>query len=376
MKRSVLLALTAALLLPMAAAADTYTASLTPDAVVPDPGPAGATGFAVVTLSGTTVSYQVIVSGLDGLTAAHIHQGAAGASGGVVVDLAATFAAGTATGSVTADAATVAAILAAPADYYVQVHTSANPAGALRGQLGGGADQGATLYFPVVAAIQGLAGTNFLTDGRFVNLSGGAASVTMEYYAEGAAGHTEPTATATATIPAGAELVLDDLVATQFGVTDGKGAMVVRADREITGLARVYNDQTAAGEGTFGQLVRGLPMAAAYSSGLLPFLSNQAAASGAGYRANIGWFNPSASPVTVTLTGYDDDGTMLGRVDHTAAGWAMEQVNVATLWPALADYGDFYVTYETAGDASLFMYASVVDNVNGDAIYVAASPAN
>ena len=80
--------------------------------------------------------------------------------------------------------------------------------------------------------------------------------------------------------------------------------------------------------------------------------------------------------MTVTLTGYDASGALLGELDHTAAALAMEQLNVAELWPALADYGDFYVTYRTAGDAPLFMYASVVDNVNGDAIYVAASAAD
>ncbi len=121
--------------LPLLAAAQTYTASLTADAVVPNPGPAGATGFATVSFSGTDAAYSILVSGVGGLTAAHIHEGAAGASGPIVVDFAATFTGGNASGSVAVDAETVAAIVSDPAGYYVQVHSSEFPAGAVRGQL-------------------------------------------------------------------------------------------------------------------------------------------------------------------------------------------------------------------------------------------------
>jgi len=49
---------------------------------------------------------------------------------------------------------------------------------------------------------------------------------------------------------------------------------------------------------------------------------------------------------------------------------AQEQMSVASLFPSLGDYGDFYVTF--TADAGLFVYGSVVDNVNGDAIYLSA----
>jgi hypothetical protein len=365
--------LTAILLLPVAAVAQTYNANLNPGEVLPDPGPDGATGFAVVTFAGTTVNYSILVSGLGDITAAHIHEGAAGATGGVVVDLAASFVQGTAIGSTTADQATIDAIVANPAGYYVQVHTTDFAAGALRGQLFGESPAPDTLYFPVAAAIAGQAGTFFRSDARVLNLSGGEATVTLSYFAEGADGNTEPTATSEQTVAAGEQLVLDDYVNELFGVTDGKGAVVIEPDRAVKAWQRIYNDQRDAGEGTFGQFAMGMAMDYAYPMGVLPFLSNEDPATGAGFRANIGWFNPSQSPVTVTLRGWDTSGTLLGEVEHTAAGWAQEQVNVAALWPALADYGDFYVTYATDGGEHLFMYASVVDNVNGDAIYVPAA---
>lgn len=67
-------------------------------------------------------------------TAAHIHSGAVGASGGPVVTLQAP-AAGSSSGcqEITADLAN--ALVANPANYYVNVHTSQFPPGAIRGQL-------------------------------------------------------------------------------------------------------------------------------------------------------------------------------------------------------------------------------------------------
>jgi hypothetical protein len=68
---------------------------------------------------------------------AHIHRGAAGTSGPIVVGLVAPGAGGTSRGCVAASRATVAAILAGPAGYYANVHTTDFQAGAIRGQLTG-----------------------------------------------------------------------------------------------------------------------------------------------------------------------------------------------------------------------------------------------
>jgi hypothetical protein len=68
--------------------------------------------------------------------AAHIHKGAAGSNGPVVVPFTAPGADGTSSGCATATAAVIADILANRAGYYVNVHTKEHPAGAIRAQLG------------------------------------------------------------------------------------------------------------------------------------------------------------------------------------------------------------------------------------------------
>jgi len=69
--------------------------------------------------------------------ASHIHKADPGIRGPIVVPLSPPGATGTATGCVSGvDAALLKDILQNPASYYVNVHTSEFPAGAVRGQLG------------------------------------------------------------------------------------------------------------------------------------------------------------------------------------------------------------------------------------------------
>ncbi len=89
----------------------------------------------------TTLCYVLTVDKIGTAVAAHIHKGAAGANGPVVVNLAAP-ADGNAADCLTegemgkfAGGQTVAEILANPGSFYVNVHNADYPGGAIRGQL-------------------------------------------------------------------------------------------------------------------------------------------------------------------------------------------------------------------------------------------------
>ena len=131
---SVTLMASAALAESAAKGERTFTTALGGAAEVPGPGDPEGTGSATVTVSAAKkqVCYAIQVSGIGDPTAAHIHEGAAGAAGPPVVTLDPP----TGEDCVDVDAAIAAKILARPAQYYVNVHTAEFPGGAVRGQLG------------------------------------------------------------------------------------------------------------------------------------------------------------------------------------------------------------------------------------------------
>jgi hypothetical protein len=123
---------------------ETFTASLTGAAERPNPVTTSATGNASVTWNATTgtFSYTMNVSNLTGVTGAHIHGPATvDQAAGVLVPLTAPVSAnvsGTfAAAQITAAGVSVDSLLSLmrTGRTYVNVHTAANPAGEIRGQL-------------------------------------------------------------------------------------------------------------------------------------------------------------------------------------------------------------------------------------------------
>ena len=134
----------------------TFTATLSPANEVPPitNAESSGTGTATITFDTTpatgtitsaTVAFVVNLSGFPAgttVTAAHIHKAAAGVSGSVVISANVTGSNVMANGSgsftltnSSPDIPTVQDILANPANYYFNVHSTVNPGGFARGQL-------------------------------------------------------------------------------------------------------------------------------------------------------------------------------------------------------------------------------------------------
>lgn len=112
-----------------------YHLKLTGAAETP-PGAPGAAGGAAIALHGTTkVCWRFAhLAGFTGATFAHIHQGAKGTSGNIVVPLS-TSPKLHHKGCVSASPAVISAIERDPGAYYVNIHSVKYPGGAVRAQL-------------------------------------------------------------------------------------------------------------------------------------------------------------------------------------------------------------------------------------------------
>jgi hypothetical protein len=99
-------------------------------------------GTAAVKVRGTEICFDLKWTGFEAIMS-HIHKGAAGTNGDVVVPFFTSespLAANTKSGCVTAKDAVVKGIMANPGNYYVNVHSPEFPKGAARGQLVAGAN--------------------------------------------------------------------------------------------------------------------------------------------------------------------------------------------------------------------------------------------
>ena len=117
-----------------------FTTTLTGANEVPGPGDPDASGTASLTLNvgQGEVCFDLAWAAIDGtVVAAHIHAAQAGVAGPVVVPLFSGGFAGTdsASACVSADRSLLLAIVQSPQNYYVNVHSTVFPAGAVRGQL-------------------------------------------------------------------------------------------------------------------------------------------------------------------------------------------------------------------------------------------------
>ena len=113
------------------------SATLTGAAERPGPGDPDGTGSARITVNSGQgeVCFHLEVSGVDPITAAHIHVGSPAVAGPIVVPLNPPPTGGSSTGCVAADEELIRQIRNNPEAYYVNVHNAPFPAGALRGQL-------------------------------------------------------------------------------------------------------------------------------------------------------------------------------------------------------------------------------------------------
>jgi hypothetical protein len=120
-------------------AGKSFSMALTGAAEVPGPGDPDGSGMASVTLNAgqEMVCWKISVDGIMlPATGAHIHRGAVDDFGPVVVGLAPPDASGESSGCTTAARELIVEILTNPEMFYVNVHSTEYPAGAVRGQLG------------------------------------------------------------------------------------------------------------------------------------------------------------------------------------------------------------------------------------------------
>jgi hypothetical protein len=115
-----------------------FTLILTGAEEAPGPGDPDGIGFATLRLNPGTgqVCFDIRVENITlPATGAHIHEAPAGSPGPIVIGLTAPDESGSSSGCVEAEREQILEIIREPEEYYVNVHSTEFPAGAVRAQL-------------------------------------------------------------------------------------------------------------------------------------------------------------------------------------------------------------------------------------------------
>lgn len=135
----------------VSAAETTLTADLAGVTEGENPGNPDGSGSATITLDPDTgeVCWDMTAEDIGAVTQSHIHTGAEGVSGGVLIPLDVDGFDGTTEGCTSDVAASdIQKVLDNPAGFYVNLHTADFPAGAIRGQLEGSSSPNTALPLP------------------------------------------------------------------------------------------------------------------------------------------------------------------------------------------------------------------------------------
>jgi PKD repeat protein len=224
-----------------------------------------------------------------------------------------------------------------------------------------GPQQGAQVLLASVAHLPGVPPTQWRTTVVVVNRSGGAASLTLTYYPYESGGSP---VVKTYTLAAGATKAWQDILVELFGFASSqklKGSVLVSSNVPVVVTSRTFN-QTASG--TFGQYYPAITAGQALSAGQQGVLAQ--VTKNAAFRTNVGVL--ALTDTSVTLKAYGASGTQIGNTvtkTLTANRYWQADDFLGSSFAGAGNQDLAYVVVQVSS-GTVWVYASVVDNVTGD----------
>jgi hypothetical protein len=226
-----------------------------------------------------------------------------------------------------------------------------------------GATEEYVYFIPAAARAQGDAGSNWVTDAMLHNPGGHGGSVTAYFTPLGADGTTTPY-THALSLAGGETAFGGNIVENWFGLTSSAGAVRIVSEVELRATSRTYNDQGA--NGTFGQFIPSFPQDSAIRSQEKAFLLSIQQTDR--FRTNLGFAEASGTATEVKVSFFERDATLIRSTWLTVPPLSWIQKNLTEL--GITDLEEGYATVEVQGTGSMFVYASTVDWITSDAIFV------
>jgi hypothetical protein len=234
---------------------------------------------------------------------------------------------------------------------------------------------------PVVAHVPGAYGTSWMSDVAIQNFQSSPLNVEMIFVESGLGmmDNISPLITndldGSVTVPAFGSVLLKDVLEGYEGMTNPIGSLIIGADMPFAVTSRAYSmspdgdtiGQTVRPSANFLNVTEGtIDPASAYIPGLIQ---------NARFRSNLGIVVANAtgfnSNLVVEVTVRNAAGQSLGTRNYiiTPGSVAHQQFSVREITNASFDIGSAEYRI-TSGSGSVVAYASVIDNVTADAVFI------
>ena len=161
----------------------------------------------------------------------------------------------------------------------------------------------------------------------------------------------------------------DDIVDETFGAPDTAGGVEFDHSGSIDQLVVTSRLYSTAPTPTVGMFIPGLDNSEAHTITVLTSIRNRGP--DAGFRTNVGGFNPGDSAVTVTFSIFDANGAAVGApVVRPVGGHSGLQVSGIFNVAGAGDFVTDSAVIVVAATGAVFSYAAVIDNATTDPIFV------
>jgi hypothetical protein len=234
-----------------------------------------------------------------------------------------------------------------------------------------------SLIIPAVGRLIGL-NSQWRSDVRIFNAAPQKLKYLLNFVAQGSSDVKQTTIET----EVGATTALDDIIHNWYGFGEvgdsATGVLEVRPLPPDSGptsaLTTILSSRTYSllGDGTLGQFIPAVPFKNFIGAGSR--LSMQQIAQSSSFRTNFAVIEASGSPASVVLSMFNSGGTKLFDLPVNLAGGEQKLLNglLAQQGVSLTD-GRMEVRV-TGGDGKITAYASVVDNLNADPLFVPGKP--
>jgi len=241
---------------------------------------------------------------------------------------------------------------------------------------------GETVFFiPAAAMATGAAGTNWRTDLELVNVGTTQASYTIALLKRDS-DNSNPQ-TRSYTLEPGRAVRYTNVLSSVFGTSGAAALRLSVTAGSLLASSRTYNLMTQGNPldlpagATFGQFVPAFTASAATTPNEAAYLiqlthtPNPFTNQKEGFRTNIGYVNTTNTTIALTVDLYDANGTKLGSFNDSLSPYGYKQVDKAFERVTSQPVSDGYaIVRSSTPNTAFFTYASVVDNVVGDPIFV------